>query len=63
MTAIISTAKCLEQQHYQASGLNLLTATIRLWWNTVYVERAVQALSAHSQLVDEALLPYLSPLG
>lgn len=51
-----------EQQRYRASGLNLLTAAIVLW-NTVYVQRAVQALRAHGQPVDEALLPYLSPLG
>lgn len=51
-----------EQQRYRASGLNLLTAAIVLW-NTVYVQRAVQALRAHGQPVEEALLPYLSPLG
>lgn len=51
-----------EQQRYRASGLNLLTAAIVLW-KTVYIQRAVQALRAHGQLVDEALLPYLSPLG
>ncbi|WP_035564450.1 Tn3 family transposase [Hymenobacter sp. IS2118] len=51
-----------EQQRYRASGLNLLTAAIVLW-NTVYIQRAVQALWAHGQTVDEALLPYLSPLG
>lgn len=51
-----------EQQRYRASGLNLLTAAI-VRWNTVYLERAVQSLRAHGQLVDEALLPYLSPLG
>ncbi|GAA4367485.1 Tn3-like element ISPa38 family transposase [Hymenobacter saemangeumensis] len=51
-----------EQQRYRASGLNLLTAAIVLW-NTVYVQRAVQALRAHGQPVDEALLAYLSPLG
>jgi len=51
-----------EQQRYRASGLNLLTAAIVLW-NTVYLQRAVQAIRAHGQPVDEALLPYLSPLG
>jgi len=51
-----------EQQRYRASGLNLLTAASVLW-NTVYVQRAVQALRAHGQPVEEALLPYLSPLG
>lgn len=51
-----------EQQRYRASGLNLLTAAI-VRWNTVYIERAVQALRAHGQSLDDALLPYLSPLG
>ena len=54
--------RSFEQQRYRASGLNLLTAAI-VRWNTVYVERAVQALRAHGQSVDETLLPYLSPLG
>ena len=51
-----------EQQRYRASGLNLLTAVIVLW-NTIYLERAVNALRNHGQGVDEALLQYLSPLG
>lgn len=51
-----------EQQRYRASGLNLLTAAIVLW-NTVYLQRAVQALRLHGHPVEDALLPYLSPLG
>ena len=51
-----------EQQRYRASGLNLLTAAIVLW-NTVYLERAANALNSHGQGVDGALLQYLSPLG
>ena len=51
-----------EQQRYRASGLNLLTAAIVLW-NTVYLERAANALNNHGQGVDDALLQYLSPLG
>lgn len=51
-----------EQQRYRASGLNLVTAAIVLW-NTVYLERAIQALKAHGQAVDDNLVPYLSPLG
>jgi len=51
-----------EQQRYRASGLNLLTAVIVLW-NTVYLERAVNALRNHGQGIDETLLQYLSPLG
>ena len=54
--------RSFEQQRYRASGLNLVTAAIVLW-NTVYLERAVAALRAHSQPVSEDLLRYLSPLG
>jgi hypothetical protein len=32
-------------------------------WNTVYLERAVNALKAHGQVVDENLLQHVSPLG
>ena len=54
--------KSFENQRYRASGLNLMTAAIVLW-NTVYLERAVQALRDHGEAVDDALLPHLSPLG
>lgn len=54
--------RSFEQQLYRASGLNLVTAAIVLW-NTVYLERAVQALRDSGQPVDESLLQYLSPLG
>ena len=50
------------QQRYRASGLNLVTAAIVLW-NTVYLERAANALRGHGQAVDDGLLQYLSPLG
>ena len=54
--------RSFEQQRYRASGLNLVTAAIVLW-NTVYIERAINALRAHGHSVDEDLLQYLSPLG
>ncbi|MBA2658069.1 MAG: Tn3 family transposase [Nitrosospira sp.] len=54
--------RSFEQQRYRASGLNLVTAAIVLW-NTVYLERAANALRNHGQGVDGALLQYLSPLG
>lgn len=54
--------RSFEQQRYRASGLNLVTAAIVLW-NTVYLERAANALRNHDQGVDDALLQYLSPLG
>ncbi|MFK0380239.1 Tn3 family transposase [Pandoraea sp. NPDC090278] len=54
--------RSFEQQRYRASGLNLVTAAIVLW-NTVYSERAVNALREHGQVHDGTLLQYLSPLG
>jgi len=54
--------RSFEQQRYRASGLNLVTAAIVLW-NTVYLERAVEALRATGVSVDDTLLQYLSPLG
>ncbi len=54
--------RSFEQQRYRASGLNLVTAAIVLW-NTVYLERAANALRSHGQEIDNTLLQYLSPLG
>lgn len=54
--------RSFEQQRYRASGLNLATAAIVLW-NTVYLEKAIEALKADGQPVDDNLLQYLSPLG
>ena len=54
--------RSFENQRYRASGLNLVTAAIVLW-NTVYLDRAVQAIQAHGLAVDESLLQHLSPLG
>ena len=34
-----------------------------LLWNTVYLERAVQALRDTGKEVDDTLLPHLSPLS
>ena len=53
--------RSFEQQRYRASGLNLVTAAIVLW-NTVYLERATNALRENGKLADESLLQYLSPL-
>jgi TnpA family transposase len=52
----------LENHRYRANGLNLVVAAIVLW-NTVYLERAVQALRDVGKEVDDTLLPHLSPLG
>jgi len=54
--------RSFESQRYRASGLNLATAAIILW-NTVYLDRAVQALKESGQPVDDGLLKHLSPLG
>jgi TnpA family transposase len=51
-----------ENQRYRASGLNLLVSAIILW-NTVYLERVIQSLRESGQVIDETLLPHLSPLG
>ena len=51
-----------ENQRFRASGLTLVTAAIILW-NTVYVERAINALKANGRPVDDSLFQYLSPLG
>lgn len=51
-----------ENQRYRASGLNLVVSAIVLW-NTVYIERAIQALQESGKNIDESLLPHLSPLG
>ena len=54
--------RSFENQRYRASGLNLAVAAVILW-NTVYLERAIQALRDSGRDVDEKLLPHLSPLG
>ncbi len=54
--------RSFENQRYRASGLNLVTAAI-VHWNTVYLERAIQAIKDHGQTVDQSLLQHLSPLG
>lgn len=53
--------RSFENQRHRASRLNLVTAAIMLW-NTVYLERAVEALGK-TQIIDPALLPHVSPLG
>lgn len=54
--------RSFEQQRYRASGLNLVTAAIVLW-NTVYLERATNALRELGKPIDNTLLQFLSPLG
>ncbi len=54
--------RSFENQRYRASGLNLVIAAI-IVWNTVYLGRAVEALRARGQVIDDDLLQHLSPLG
>jgi TnpA family transposase len=54
--------RSFEQQRYRASGLNLVTAAIVLW-NTVYLERATNAIREITPDFDENLLQHLSPVG
>lgn len=54
--------RSFENQGYRASGLNLMVAATILW-NTVYLERTVQALRDTGKNLDERLLPHRSPLG
>ncbi|CAL4869750.1 Tn3 family transposase ISAzs29 (plasmid) [Asticcacaulis sp. MM231] len=51
-----------ENQQYRASGLNLLVTAIILW-NTRYLEKAVKEVRAQGEIIDDALLAHLSPLG
>lgn len=54
--------RSLESQQYRANGLNLVTAAITLW-NTLYLEKAVEALNNRRQIIDVSLLKHISPLG
>ena len=54
--------RSFKNQRHCASGINLVVVTIVLW-NTVYLERAVNALRAHGHPVNHDLLQHLSPLG
>ena len=54
--------RSFENQRYRARGLNLVIAAIILW-NTVYLERAIEALKPRGQGIDDALPQHLSPLG
>jgi hypothetical protein len=53
--------RSFENQRYRASGLNLVVAAITLW-NTLYLERAAEAL-ARARTLDHALFQHVSPLG
>jgi TnpA family transposase len=56
--------RSFEAQRYRASGLNLVTAAIVLW-NTVYLERAAQAMVARGAPAGSsvAAVPLTTRLG
>ena len=51
-----------ENQRHRASGLNLVVAAIVLR-NTVYLECTVKALRERGEVIPDALVAHLSPLG
>ena len=51
-----------QAQHHRASGLALVTAAIVLW-NTIYLGRALDTLRRRGDIVPDALLALLAPLG
>lgn len=51
-----------EHQNHRACGLNLVVAAITLW-NTVYLERALEALRERGEPIPSELVRHLSPLG
>ena len=54
--------RTFENQRYRASGLNLVVLAIILW-NTIYLERAINALREHGTVFPDALLMLVSPIG
>jgi hypothetical protein len=57
----VSVNRTFEAQHYRASGLNLVAATIILW-NTVYLELAIGALRQQGRQIDDGLLKHVAPV-
>ena len=53
--------RTFEAQRHRASGLNLVTAAIILW-NTVYLDKAVQALRDQGRTFDDAWLQHIAPV-
>ena len=56
------TDRTFENQSYRASGLNLVIAAI-VYWNTVYMERAIAHLRSTGVTVPDHLPAHTSPLG
>ncbi len=51
-----------QAQAHRASGLALVTATIVLW-NKVYLGRALDAVRLRGDVMPDAVLAHLAPLG
>ena len=56
------TDRSVESQEFRASGLNLVTAAI-VYWNTLYMGRAVDHLRDAGQTAPDDLLAHVAPLG
>jgi TnpA family transposase len=54
--------RTVEAQQHRANGLTLVTAAIALW-NTIYLGRAVDAVRRRGEIVPDALLAHLAPIG
>jgi TnpA family transposase len=54
--------RTVEAQQCRASGLALVTAAIALW-NTVYLDRALAGLRRGGEMIPDALLAHLAPVG
>jgi TnpA family transposase len=54
--------RTFENQSFRASGLSLITAAI-VYWNTVYLDRAVRQLRAQGATIPDDLLAHVAPLG
>jgi len=54
--------RTFENQSFRASGLSVLTAAI-VYWNTVYLHRAVEHLRAQGVVIPDDLLAHVAPLG
>ena len=56
------TDRTFENQNFRASGLNLVIAAI-VYWNTIYMERAVHHLRSTGVSAPDTLLTHVAPLG
>jgi hypothetical protein len=57
-----TTDRTFQNQSYRASGLKLVVAAI-VYWNTLYMGRAVEHLRSQGRIVPDELLTHVAPLG